>query len=265
MTLSRPVKIILITLSAAALIALVVVGNITRNNSFVRNIEVSMDYRDGDSLVLAEELEKLLQEKMPWVIEQTIKEIDREEIRNMIESSPYVEQAEVSITMGCVILIKAVQRRPIVRVFRGNEEYYLDGHGKRVPLSEHGSYDVLVGSGNLKRGANVEKVWIMARYLDERQEYGCLFDQLYINEEDEIVAVPKIGNHIVIVGNLEDLDAKMAHLMHFYQKAMPIVGWEKYSQVSLKYRGQVICTKRGALVNEEEFQHQEDKHLETQN
>lgn len=244
MRITRPIKIILITLAIAALVALVVAGNITRNNSIVRGVQVTIDYGGHETLILEEELKDLLEEKMPWIMEQTVKEIDRKGIRDTLEQSPFIEHVEVSISMGCRIIINAVQRKPIVRIFRGNEEYYLDAHGKRVPLSEHGSFDVLVANGTLKRGESVETVWKMAHYLDEHKEYGCLFDQLYMDDAGEVVLVPKVGEHVVLVGDIDDLDNKMAHLVRFYRKAMPIVGWEKYSQVSLKYRGQVICTKR---------------------
>ena len=42
----------------------------------------------------------------------------------------------------------------------------------------------------------------------------------------------------------KNLDDKFHRLMALYQRALPQVGWEKYSQVSVKYRGQVVCTRR---------------------
>lgn len=244
MTLSKPVKIILIIAAGAALVALIVMGNIMRSNSPVKGIQVTIDYPGEDTLMMAEEVEELIRLKMPWVEEQCVKEVERDEIADTVLTSPYLERCEVSVSMGNNIIVKAVQRRPIVRVFRGNEEYYLDVHGKKIPLSEVGSCDVIVANGMLKKGSAIEQVWKMACYLDSHPKYGCIFDQIYINEEGDMLLVPKISNHYVEMGDIENLDSKFEHLVRFYRKAMPKVGWQAYSKVSLKYRGQVICTKR---------------------
>lgn len=244
MTLSKPVKIILIIAAVAALLALIVLGNITRSNSPVKGIQVTIDYPGGVSLISEEDVEQLILMKMPWVNEQCVKEVNRNAIADSVLTSPYCEQCQVSVSMGNIIIVKVLQRRPIVRIFRGNEEYYLDAHGKKIPLSERGSCDVMVANGALKMGRAIELVWRLARYLDERPKYGCFFDQIYYSEGGDILLVPKISNHYVELGNIDDLDSKFENLVRFYRKALPKVGWQAYSKVSLKYRGQVICTKK---------------------
>jgi cell division protein FtsQ len=38
------------------------------------------------------------------------------------------------------------------------------------------------------------------------------------------------------------LDVKLENLKLFYQKALPKVGWERYSSINLKYKNQIVCT-----------------------
>jgi len=40
------------------------------------------------------------------------------------------------------------------------------------------------------------------------------------------------------------VEDKLTRLKLFYQKALPKVGWEKYSSINVKYRKQIICTKK---------------------
>jgi cell division protein FtsQ len=56
--------------------------------------------------------------------------------------------------------------------------------------------------------------------------------------------VPKVGDHVVELGDANDLDGKFANLVAFYRKGMPRAGWDTYSKISLKFKGQVVCTKK---------------------
>ena len=43
---------------------------------------------------------------------------------------------------------------------------------------------------------------------------------------------------------LADFEKKLENLKLFYEKAIPKVGWEKYSIINLKYKNQIVCTKK---------------------
>ena len=51
-------------------------------------------------------------------------------------------------------------------------------------------------------------------------------------------------NHRIVLGSFADFEEKLDNLRLFYEKAIPKVGWEKYSIISLKYKDQIVCTKR---------------------
>ena len=42
----------------------------------------------------------------------------------------------------------------------------------------------------------------------------------------------------------DHFEEKLANLRLFYEQAIPKMGWEKYSIINLKYRNQIVCTKR---------------------
>ena len=82
------------------------------------------------------------------------------------------------------------------------------------------------------------------RHFHSHPDLSPLFDQIYRDAKGDLYLTPKLGNHLVQVGNVERLDDKFHNLIAFYTRGLPQVGWDKYSQVSVKYRGQVVCTKR---------------------
>ena len=55
---------------------------------------------------------------------------------------------------------------------------------------------------------------------------------------------PRVGDHIVYLGKLDQFEDKLDRLKVFYKKALNEVGWNKYSRISLEFNNQIICTKR---------------------
>jgi len=84
----------------------------------------------------------------------------------------------------------------------------------------------------------------LATFLDNQEKYGCLIDQVFIERDRDVMMVPKLGNHVVELGHVENLDEKFSNLLTFYRKGMPRAGWNTYSRISLKYHNQVVCTKK---------------------
>ena len=53
-----------------------------------------------------------------------------------------------------------------------------------------------------------------------------------------------VGNHKIVFGGVENLESKFEKLMFFYKKGLNKTGWNEYSEINLKYKDQVVCTKR---------------------
>jgi cell division protein FtsQ len=64
--------------------------------------------------------------------------------------------------------------------------------------------------------------------------------------------VPVIGDHIVVLGNAEDLDRKFKHLYTFYKSAWLQNGMNTYEKLDVQYSNQVVAVRKGtgkALVD----------------
>lgn len=227
------------------LVVLVVVANVWRRQSMVRDIKVEIDYCGAEPLVSGPQIAGLIEQQMPDIHAKMVRDLDLSAVETAAAASPYLSQCDAGTSIGGGVVVYAVQRRPIVRVVSGGGEYYLDDKGVRVPMSPTGSCDVIVASGNIPtKGKGLNEVWTLARYLDRHPEVGPLFDQIYRDASGDLFLTPKLGSHVVQVGSVERLDEKFANLLALYTRGLSQAGWETYSQVSLKYKGQVVCTKR---------------------
>jgi len=278
-------KLILGIVLAVLLVTGVIVSNVILRNSTVKNLKVQIVYgaytevpssstkmakdvdlsRTTDTLLTDETLRSQILSSDPSLLSVKVKDVKKDYIANLAQRNPFVESANVTVSIWGDIIVKAVQHTPVLRLFTYNKECYLTHNGGIIPLSEEGEADVLVGNGEFrhklivgdsaqnllelsmkKEFADNEyvKLWSLACYLYDNPAIGELFDQISINKEGDLLLVPCVGDHIVELGDLNNLDDKFADLLAFYRKGLSKVGWNTYKQISLKYKGQIICKKR---------------------
>jgi cell division protein FtsQ len=53
-----------------------------------------------------------------------------------------------------------------------------------------------------------------------------------------------MGDHVIEIGTIRQLDEKLENVKTFYRKGLNTVGWNKYSRLNIKISDKVICTKR---------------------
>ena len=65
-----------------------------------------------------------------------------------------------------------------------------------------------------------------------------------MNEDEEMELVPRVGNHTILFGDEKEMDEKFSKLFLFYKEGLSKQGWNKYNVINLKYKDQVVCTKK---------------------
>ena len=173
-----------------------------------------------------------------------------------------IKDVQVYKTIDGQLMVNVTQRRPIVRVFSNNKSYYIDEDGNLMPLSDKYTARLLVVSGELnepywKRNLYnysdlsdsivdktlLDDVYKIAKYIDESEFFKAQIEQVYVNKESDFELIPKVGNHKIVFGGVDNLESKFEKLMIFYKKGLSKTGWNEYSEINLKYKNQVVCTK----------------------
>lgn len=238
----------------------IIFANISRNNSNINGIEISIDYNNRDTLVTANNIENKLRAEIANIELITIKDIDKNEIEKIINSNPYIFNSDISISVKGTIQIHAEQRTPIVRIVQNSKQFYIDNNGCYMPTSSLGSQNVILASGYIKgkikkdislvndtadmTNNDIYKIYKLTSYLLDNDVLKHLFDQIYISQIGDIELVPKVGNHIVVLGDIDNLDEKFENLLAVYREGFVNLGWDKYVKLNLKYKNQVVCTKK---------------------
>jgi len=208
----------------------------------------------ADNFIEREEVDALLLQSQGRLIGRDLQQINLNEIEKKMESNPYIAAAKIYADMDGVIHIEIKQRQPVLRVINaGNQDFYIDRFGLKMPVSANFTANVLVANGHInepfngrldslstKKGRDLYKA---ALYIKEDTLWHAQIEQIYVDERMDMVLIPRVGNQRIILGNADSLDVKMNNLLAFYKKVMPKVGWDTYKTINIKYTNQVVCER----------------------
>lgn len=190
-------------------------------------------------------------------------EINIEELELKTEEIPYVLEADAFKSINGEVTLKIKQRRAIILVIdRDGTMYYIDETGGVIPIRPGYPADVLVCNGNIPSfsfyGNNNTKrykdsivkntilgdIYKLAKEIDADDFFKKEIVQLYVNKNNEFEMIPLVGRHKIIFGTAENAPEKFEKLMAFYNQAKAHNAWGKYKTVNLKYKEQIVCTKK---------------------
>lgn len=163
------------------------------------------------------------------------------EIEDKIEDIPAVKNAEVSFDLRGILQISIDQRMPIVRIIpSAGDSYYLALDATKIPTSGSDVARVPVATGNLS-ATMIKKVYTLSTYVQENEFIEALTEQIFVNNNNDLVIVPKIKSQRIIIGDTTDVETKFNKLQDFYTHGLSFIGWNKYKTINLKYKNQIVC------------------------
>ena len=155
---------------------------------------------------------------------------------------PAIKNAEVYSNQKGVININLQQRKAVVRIKTDNTDYYLDEQGMKMPLSSEYTPRVLVVTGEVNESKH-SSIFSFIEIINKDIFWKSQITQVHFSN-NEVIIIPRVGSQKIHFGTLTDVNKKLGNLYQFYKQAMPVKGWQTYSEISLAYNNQIICTKK---------------------
>jgi cell division protein FtsQ len=220
------------------------------------NIADSSDYH----FVSKRELTSLVNQNSGRLAGTPVSKIHLPEIEQRIAKLSELKEAEVYTTIDGVLNVYVNQRNPIMRVIAGGGDYFVDEEG--IVMHNRGLYSPrlhIVGgniriTGQMLNGVSVldtaiknsvlKDIYPLMEFINHDNFWSAQIDQLYVDNDDEIDLIPRLGNQIIHLGKTDNFEGKLRNLEAFYNKVMPEVGWNKYELINLEYKDQIVCRKR---------------------
>jgi len=165
-------------------------------------------------------------------------------IENKLKENELITQVECYKTVDGTVRVKIYQRVPVLRVFSTRGNYYVDIHGEKMPIPNHYVAYVPVASGFIEDEYAQKQLFEFALFLQQNKFWNSLIKQIYVTPNGDVELTPVVGDHQIILGKIEDYKENLDKLRLFYEKGISKVGWNRYSVINLKYKNQVVCTKK---------------------
>jgi cell division protein FtsQ len=229
-----------------------------------KGLRINIVDETGNYFIEPSGIRELLNTRGEKIKGQPMRDINMALLEKIVYSNPYVSKAEVYSSIDGYVTIDIWQRDPIMRIINNdNEHFYVDNQGVFMPVSDQFTKPVVVASGFIFDGYNQKALPFasahptdsaskpllvqtneVAIFLSNNKFWDAQVEQIYVNTDNELELIPRVGDHKVLLGNTENLEEKMSNLFIFYTEAMKKAGWDEYSMINLKYKGQVVCSRK---------------------
>ena len=155
---------------------------------------------------------------------------------------PAIKDAEVYSNQLGVMNINLQQRKAVVRIKTDNFDYYLNEQGMKMSLSSEYTPRVLVVTGEVNESSH-SSIFSFIEIINKDKFWKSQITQLHFNNK-EVIIIPRVGDQKINFGTLTNINKKLENLYQFYKQGMTVKGWQTYSEISLAYNNQIVCTKK---------------------
>ena len=242
------IKKILLLIAMLALIVYLVVAITAFNNKphyqTCNDLELTIKDTINAGFINKGELKNILQQQGIYPIGKKMDLISTKYLEIVLEKYPLIDQAECYKTPSGKVCIEVTQRFPLLRIMADNgDNYYIDNKGSIMPPEAKCIAHRVVITGNVEKYFAKSNLYKFGLYLQNNKFWDAQIEQINVLPDKDVELVPRVGNHVIFLGKLDDFEQKLGRLKTFYTKGLNQVGWNKYSRISLEFKNQIICSK----------------------
>ncbi len=252
--MKRIYKITFRSLLILGIVSLGIFSHYHAANSICNKLSIDIDYQGNDPMFDKIQIRELLSSNFNKLIGRKMGDLPLKELESFLNDIPEVKKAEVYTTIFGKLGIHLSQRYPIANIFtEGGNNYYLDQDGVIYKAKFPGHPRVMIFNGSIPRNIQDTSIYcqtlrhnisLLANNINESKFLTTLVEEVYVLTKNEYEIIPKIGQQIIQLGSINNLDKKLNKLELLYAQGMtPADGWTKYKTINLKFEGQVVCSK----------------------
>lgn len=206
---------------------------------------------------------KLAETATDKIVGKKINEIDIAAIHKKLAENSSVKEAHVFTTVDGRCVIEVKQRTPIARILNADgTSFYLDKDGFTMALSSHYTAKVPVFTGVINekmsqesilnyaadsdylKNTMLDDIYVLTNFISGNEFWKAQVEHVRISARKEFEIIPRVGNHLITIGDATNLEEKFRKLMAFYANTIHTRDLNVFSSINVEYDGQVVCVKR---------------------
>lgn len=195
--------------------------------------------------IATEDIENLVKKKGVYPVGKTFDEINTLAIRDSILTNKMVQSAQVYTTSKGAVVANVYQREPVLRVISDIKgSFYVDDNRQIMPVSAGYPVYMPIATGAIDEEFAQNQLFDFAMFLNDNPEWNAWFTQIVVRKNKDVQLIPRVGDFKITLGSLDDYPEKLAKFSLFIDKGLNVVGWNRYSEINLKYDNQIVCTRK---------------------
>jgi len=219
--------------------------------------KVLIDVADANAggFIDNKEVQRRLSEAGLFPLHKRMADVSARRIEERLLQTPFIRTANCTKTIGGTVYIEIEQRTPVIRIMADSgDDYFLDDQSSIMRGRSYTS-DLIVATGNISRTMATRQLAPMGMAILQNEAWRSLIEQINVLPDKSVEIVPRVGNHIVCLGQLPDskndeqrtklieafVNHKLTRLMKFYRYGLSEAGWNRYDYISVEFDNQIIC------------------------
>ena len=209
------------------------------------DIVINIDKNSPTKFVTKEGVIQKLGKTADKIKHTPIAELNIEKLERQLSQDKSFENVECYITSDNKLQIDIVPMIPEIRVFSPDgKSYYINKDGKRIDTGNEFFMDVPVVTGNFDQKFPAKNILPVTRHIAADDYLKNLITMIEVKSATNILLYPCIKGQVINIGDTTELTKKFDNLTLFYRKVMNHKGWETYDTISVKFRNQIVATRR---------------------
>ncbi|WP_416444376.1 cell division protein FtsQ/DivIB [Leeuwenhoekiella sp. A16] len=209
----------------------------------VRKIEnIKVNFEGDQNLFITEDaVNKLLIQSDVALTGKGKEILVLKELEDKLDANAMIYDADVYITVDGVIGANVKQRKPLARI-QSAQPFYIDDKGETMPLSTNYSARVPIAEGVTKE--NLSEIYPLLMFIKNDEFLNKQIVGISRVKNGSYTLTPRVLNYKINLGKIENLQSKFNNYKAFHQKALKDKSLEAYSMIDLRFKGQVVGTKK---------------------
>ncbi|HKL02507.1 MAG TPA: hypothetical protein VJ911_02480 [Cryomorphaceae bacterium] len=259
--MNKVLKIILIITAVASTAALLGFVSAMHSGATCNDVIVRYSQKNDVSLVTETDVLHSLSAVHKDIEGHLLHELDGREMERSVRSNPYIASARVYKTINRNLVVELRERLPFIRLIdRHGNSALLDRDGFLMPVHKTVPLRLPIVSGNfsIETGQLAEsyhaldtiadsalaEIYSYAQEISRDEFWKVQFQYTEYSDTGDFIAYPQVGSHRIVIGEIEKMRTKLERLKIFYDQGLNSSNWNKYSSINIKYKDQIVCTKK---------------------
>ena len=210
---------------------------------------------DNTSILFMDELEiKALLAEQGVKQGVPIIELNLVKIEQSLANIKWIKNAEIFIDNKQEVQVRIEQRIPVARIFTATGgSFFIDSTAKQLPLKQLTVMRLPVITGfpsdqeklSKPDSALLSHVLKLAMLIRKDSFFSAQVAQVNITSSGDLEIIPALGDHLVLIGSIENIEDKLNRLYTFYKKIWIQSGINAYQVLDCRFDHQIVALKKG--------------------